>query len=118
MDAIVIAKTLIRERANLNPVRINKNSIALREMTGYRQMLVRESTRIKNRLHVALFNQYRGILGHFGSLFGKLSSCFLCQVPSPDPLMLKGATLNTLTGFLKANLKRKIQQRESKSYTI
>ena len=80
MDAIVIAKTLIRERANLNPVRINKNSIALREMTGYRQMLVRESTRIKNRLHVALFNQYRGILGHFGSLFGKLSSCFLCQL--------------------------------------
>ena len=81
MDAIVIAKTLIRERANLNPVRINKNSIALREMIGYRQMLVRESTRIKNRLHVAIFNQYNGILGHFGSLFGKLSSCFLCQVP-------------------------------------
>ncbi|MHB8276894.1 MAG: IS110 family transposase [Candidatus Humimicrobiaceae bacterium] len=81
MDTIVIAKTLIRERANLNPVKINKNSIALKEMAGYRQMLVRESTRIKNRLHMALFNQYRGILGHFGSLFSKLSSCFLCQVP-------------------------------------
>jgi transposase len=72
MDAIAIAKTLIRERANLNPVRINKNSIALKEMAGYRQMLVRESTRIKNRLHVVLFNQYNGIMGQFSSLFGIL----------------------------------------------
>jgi len=49
MGAIVIAKTLIRERANLNPVRINKNSIALREMIGYRQMLVRRAYKDKKQ---------------------------------------------------------------------
>ena len=48
-DAIVIAKTLIKERASLHPVSINKNSVALREMVGYRQMLFRESTRIKKQ---------------------------------------------------------------------
>ena len=61
-DAVVIAKTLIRERASLHPVRINRNSVAIREMTGYRQMLIGESTRIKNRLHMLLFNQYKGVL--------------------------------------------------------
>ena len=79
-DAILIAKTLIRERSSLNPVRINQNSVALREMVGYRQMLVSESTRIKNRLHIALFNQYKEILGHFGSIFNKCALAFLCQL--------------------------------------
>lgn len=46
-DAIVITKTLIRERLSLHSVRIDRNSVALREMVGYRQMLVAESTRIK-----------------------------------------------------------------------
>jgi len=53
-DAIVIAKTLIRERGNLHPVRIDRNSVALREMVGYRQMLVSESTRIKQAAYSAV----------------------------------------------------------------
>jgi len=113
MDAIAIAKTLIRERANLNPVRINKNSIALKEMAGYRQMLVRESTRIKNRLHVALFNQYNGILGQFGSLFGKCALAFFARYP--NPVMLKGVTLGTLTNFLKANSKGRYKSEEARA---
>jgi len=63
-DAIIIAKTLIRKSSSLHPVRIDRNGVALREMVGYRQMLVSESTRIKNRLHIALFNQYKEVLGH------------------------------------------------------
>ena len=78
-DAIVIAKTLVRERKNLHPVRINRNSVALREMVGYRQLLVGEATRIKNRLHIALFNQYKGVLGCFGSPFGKCALAFFLR---------------------------------------
>jgi transposase len=70
-DAIVIAKTLVRERKNLHPVRIDRNNVALREMVGYRQLLVSEATRIKNRLHITVFNQYKGVLGCFRSPFGK-----------------------------------------------
>ena len=40
MNAIAIAKTLIRERANLNLVKINENIIALKEIIDYQQMLV------------------------------------------------------------------------------
>ena len=102
-DAIVIAKTLIRERANLHPVRMERNSVALREMVGYRQTLVNESTRIKNRLHMALFNQYKGVLGQFGSLFGKCALAFFTRYP--DPFLLKKVDPDTLSVFLKANSK-------------
>ncbi len=102
-DAIVIAKTLIRERANLHPVRMERNSVALREMVGYRQTLVNESTRIKNRLHMALFNQYKGVLGQFGSLFSKCALAFFARYP--DPFLLKKVDPDTLSVFLKANSK-------------
>jgi len=102
-DAVLIAKTLIREKVSLHPVRINKNSIALREMIGYRQILVEESTRIKNRLHVALFNQYMGVLGYFSSLFSKCALAFFARYP--DPCLLKDTDLDTLATFLKANSK-------------
>ena len=71
-------------------------------MVGYRQKLVSES-RIKNRLHVALFNQYRCVLGEFGSLFGKYALAFFARYP--DPSFLKGVNPDTLSIFLKANSK-------------
>jgi len=112
-DAIVIAKTLIKERESLHPVSINKNSVALREMVGYRQMLVRESTRIKNRLHVALFNQYKGILGQFGSLFSKCALAFFARYP--NPCLLKEVDCDTLSGFLKANSKGRYGSKKARA---
>ncbi len=57
-DACLITKTLISKKDNLHKVIINKTSLAIREMVKYRELLIGESTRIKNRLHVAIFNQY------------------------------------------------------------
>jgi len=112
-DAIVIAKTLIRERANLHPVRIERNSIALREMVGYRQTLVNESTRIKNRLHVALFNQYKGVLGQFGSPFGKCALAFFARYP--DPFLLKKVDPDTLSVFLKTHSKGRFGDKKARA---
>ena len=102
-DAILITKTLIAENSNLNPVRINKNSIALREMIRYRQTLVEESTRVKNRLHVLLFNQYMRVLDLFSSLFSRCALAFFAKYPNPS--LLKDTDLDTLATFLKANSK-------------
>ena len=102
-DAIVIAKTLIRERKNLHPVRISRNSVALREMTGYRQMLVGEATRIKNRLHIALFNQYKGILDCFKNPFGKCALAFFLRLP--DLASLEAVDPDSLSIFLKSHSK-------------
>lgn len=102
-DAVVIAKTLIRERTSLHPVRIDRNSIAIREMVGYRQMLVGESTRIKNRLHMVLFNQYKGVLGCFKDPFRKCALAFFLSYP--DPSSLKEVGPDSLSDFLKVNSK-------------
>ncbi len=84
-DAILIAKALIREKDNLHPVKIDKNSLEIREMVRYRQMLVEESTRIKNRLHNLLFNQYMEIISIFSNLFGKAALAFFSKYPKPLP---------------------------------
>jgi len=112
-DAIVIAKTLIRERKNLYPVRIERNSVALREMVGYRQLLVGEATRIKNRLHIALFNQYKGVLGCFGSPFGKCALAFFLRYP--DPKSLEDVDIGFLSCFLKTHSKGRFSDKKAKA---
>ena len=113
VDAIVIAKTLIRERASLYPVRIDRNSVALREMVGYRQLMVSEATRIKNRLHIVLFNQYKGVLGCFGSPFGKCALAFFLRYP--DPKSLEDIDLNSLSDFLKIHSKGRFSDKKARA---
>jgi len=67
LDAIVITKTLIRERKNLHLVRIDRNSVALREMVGYRQLLVGEATRIKTGSILCYLTSTRGFWAVLGA---------------------------------------------------
>lgn len=112
-DAIVIAKTLIRERSSLHPVRIDRNGVALREMTGYRQILISESTRIKNRLHMVLFNQYKGVLGCFKDPFGKCALAFFARYP--DSILLKKVDPDTLSIFLKKSSKGRFSDKKARA---
>ena len=112
-DAAVIAKTLIREKGNLHPVRINRNSVALREMVGYRQMLVGKATRIKNRLHIVLFNQYKGVLGCFGSPFGKCALAFFLRYPCPASL--EAVDPDSLSIFLKTHSKGRFSDKKARA---
>ena len=102
-DACLIAKTLISKKDSLHKVTINKNSLAIRELVKYRELLVGESTRIKNRLHVLIFNQYMEISSVFSDLFSKCALAFFARYP--DPSKLKGESLDSLTVFLKSNYK-------------
>ena len=113
VDAIVIAKTLIRERSSLHPVRIDRNSVALREMVGYRQMLTCESTRIKNRLHIALFNQYKGVLGCFKNPFGKCALAFFLRYP--NPASLEAVDPDCLSIFLKNHSKGRFSDKKARA---
>lgn len=102
-DACLIAKNLISKKDSLHKVTINKTSLALRELVKSRELLVGESTRIKNRLHVLIFNQYMDISGIFSDLFSKCALAFFARYP--DPYKLKGESLDNLTIFLKSNSK-------------
>ena len=100
-DARLITKTLIREKDNLHKVIINKTSLALRELVKSRELLIGESTRIKNRLHVLIFNQYMEVSAIFPDLFSKCALVFFARYP--DPSKLEGESLPTLAAFLKSN---------------
>jgi len=102
-DACLIAKTLISKKDSLHKVTISKNSLAIRELVKYRELLVGESTRIKNRLHVLIFNQYMEISSVFPDLFSKCALAFFARYP--DPFKLKGESLDSLTVLLKSNSK-------------
>ena len=102
-DALLIAKALIREKDKLSPVKIDKASVEIREMVRYRQILVEESTKLKNRLHNLLFSQYMGVVNVFSDLFSKASLAFFSKYP--DPHLLKGASEDNLSTFLKAHSK-------------
>lgn len=91
-DACLITKTLISKKDSLHKVTINKNSLAIRELVKSRELLVGESTRIKNRLHVLIFNQYMEVLGVFSDLFSKSVLAFFSRYP--DPSKLKGVSIN------------------------
>jgi transposase len=100
-DACLITKTLISKKDNLHKVVINKTSLAIRDIVKYRELLIGESTRIKNRLHVAIFNQYMEASAIFPDLFSKCALAFFARYP--HPCKLKGESLDSLTAFLKNN---------------
>ena len=102
-DACLIAKTLISKKDSLHKVVINKNSLAIRDLVKYRELQVGESTRLKNRLHVLIFNQYMEISSIFPDLFSKCALSFFARYP--DPSKLKGESPDDLTVFLKSNSK-------------
>jgi len=102
-DAVLIAKALIRDKDKLSTVKIDKVSIEIREIVRYRQMLIEESTKLKNRLHCLLFSQYMGVTSVFSDLFSKVALAFFYKYPSPH--LLKGVGEDTLATFLKANSK-------------
>ena len=100
-DALLIAKALIREKEKLCPVKIDKASIEIREVVRYRQTLIEESTKLKNRLHSLLFSQYMGLVNVFSGLFSKVALAFFYEYP--DTHLLKGASKDSLSTFLKAH---------------
>jgi len=100
-DAVLIAKVLIREKDKLSPAKIDKASIEIREMVRYRQILIEESTKLKNRLHSLLFSQYMGIVNVFSNLFSKVALAFFSKYPNPH--LLKGVGEDTLATFLKTH---------------
>ncbi len=82
-------------------------------MVGYRQLLVEEATRIKNRLHTTLFNQYKGVLGCFRSPFGKCALAFFLRYPCPSSL--EAVDPDSLSVFLKSHSKGRFSEKKARA---
>ena len=82
-DAFCISKVLVDEFFSLPDARENDLTVAVRDLVNHRDNLVRESTRIKNRLHVLLHEMYPFYKKMFKDPFSKSALGFWKRFPHP-----------------------------------
>lgn len=82
-DAFSISKVLVDEFFSLPNARENDPMVAIRDLVGHRDNLVRESTRVKNRLHVLLHQMYPFYKKMFKDPFCKSALGFWKRFPHP-----------------------------------
>jgi len=97
-DAFSISKVLIDEFSSLPDARENDLMVAIRDLVGHRDNLVRESTRRRNRLHVLLHQMYPFYKKMFRDSFSKSAMDFWKRFP--HPLMLVSWDKERLGAYL------------------
>jgi transposase len=99
-DAQAIGRALLQDLAELPEVRPDERHFTLSLALTNREGLVRERTRVKNRLHQLLPYAHPAYAEYFGDPFGKTALAFWERYPSPD--CLSGVTIPELGAFLRA----------------
>lgn len=94
-DAFAIAKVLIQDFDRLQRVNtFDELHLAIRELSNQREALVKEQTKVKNRLHVLLHRQYPRYPKMFKTTFSKSALYFWERFPHSS--YLKGTTIIAL----------------------
>ena len=102
-DAEAIANVLLSEWDQLPTLKKNANFKAIRQLNNQRQNLVQQKTRIKNRLHKLIHQQYPNYKEFFSNTFGKTALAFWEEFPHPAQLKYQGE--KRLNKFLKKQAK-------------
>lgn len=99
LDALATAAIVMRAYERLPQVNaVQEATEATRELSRYREQLVKEQTANLNRLHHQLAHQYPGYKGFFSRANGVTSLHFWAAYPTPSHL--KGITQDELSSFL------------------
>lgn len=98
-DAQAIAEVLYRHWGQLPEVQPDGRRKALKQAVAAREQLVRQTSRIKNQLHVLLHEQYPNYKQFFSDPFGVTARAFFSEFPSPAHL--KGRGIKRLGAFFK-----------------
>lgn len=85
-DAFRISKVLVDEFFTLPDARENDSMVAIRDLVNHMDNLVRESTRVKNRLHVLVHQMYPFYKKMFKDPFSKSATGFWKRFPHPAML--------------------------------
>lgn len=110
-DALVIAKTLLAEFDNLPDVSINDLYVAIRDLSLHRDSLVKEQTRLKNRFHSLIREQYPTYESMFKDPFSKAGLAFWQKFPSPSDLRYMG--IKRLASFLRRHSNNTVSERRA-----
>jgi len=98
-DALAIAKILLSEFETLPDVSTNDLYVAIRDLSLHRDSLVKEQTRLKNRFHSLVREQYPMYESMFKDPFSKAALAFWQRFSSPSALRYIG--VKRLASFLR-----------------
>jgi len=88
---------------NLPTIKNDANFKAIRQLNNQRKSLVKEQTKVKNRLHNLIHQQYPEYKKFFSDTFGKTALAFWKKYPHPGQLKHIGE--KRLNNFLKKQVK-------------
>jgi len=99
LDALSAAAIVMRAYDKLpNVTPVQEATEATRELSRYREQLVKEQAANLNRLHSLLANQYSAYKTFFSQVNGITALAFWATYPTPSHL--KGVTINQLADFV------------------
>ena len=101
-DALAISKVLIAEFDKLPTITdLNELHLAIHQLSNRRNSLVKEQTRIKNKLHALLHREYPYYQKMFKNTFSKAALAFWDKFSIAS--LLKGVGVGRLAKYLRAN---------------
>jgi transposase len=101
-DALAIAKVLIDDFDQLPTIdRFDELFLSIQQLSGRRDSLVKEQTRIRNQLHMLLHREYPYYQEMFKDICSKAALAFWDRFP--NPALLKGTGVKRLANYLRAN---------------
>lgn len=110
-DAKAVAKVLINDFDELPNAQVDELSLAIAQLVHHREHLVREQTRLKNRFHAAIHQQYPNYRDFFDSPFGQAALAFWHRFPSSGHL--KNVGVSRLASFLRKNSNNRVSTKKA-----
>lgn len=110
-DALIIAKTLLTEFDSLPDVLTNELYTSIRDLSLHRDSLVKEKTRLKNRFHHLIREQYLSYEVMFKGPFSKAALAFWRRFPSASYLRYIG--IKRLACFLRKHSNNTVSERRA-----
>jgi len=114
LDALAISRVLISEFDKLPTIQsLDEVYLAIHQLSNRRDSLVKEKTRIKNKLHILLHREYPYYQTMFKDTFSKAALAFWERFPIAS--LLKGIGVERLAQYLRANSNNTVSTKKALS---
>lgn len=113
-DALAISKVLISEFEKLPTINtLDELYLAIHQLSNRRDSLVKEQTRIKNKLHILLHREYPYYQTMFKYTFSKAALAFWEKFPIAS--LLKGVGVERLAKYLRRNSNNTVSTKKAQA---
>ena len=114
LDALAISKVLISEFDKLPLIQsLNELYLSIHQLSNWRDSLVKEQTRIKNKLHILLHREYPYYQIMFKNTFSKAALAFWERFPRAS--LLKGIGVERLSKYLRTHSNNTVSTKKALS---